>query len=116
MRRQASELAARLTNIDAVYSSDNERAEETAEIVAQRRRLTAVEDPWLREVDFGEREGLTTGEISERFRADLERWTARRAAELGASIDNCGSSSWSCVATRSSLPAGAAVPAPAASP
>ena len=80
-RRQASVLAEKLENIDAVYSSDSERARETAEIVAGRHGLTVTEDPRLREVNFGEWEGLTTDEISERFAEDLARWYASGLVE-----------------------------------
>jgi broad specificity phosphatase PhoE len=58
-RRQAAELAAQITNVDAIYSSDTERAHETAVIVAERHGLQVEADPRLREVNFGLWEGLT---------------------------------------------------------
>jgi broad specificity phosphatase PhoE len=66
-RRQALALAQRLPVVDAVYSSDTERAYETAQIVAEPRGLEVRTDARLREVNFGLWEGLTRGEIDERF-------------------------------------------------
>ena len=73
-RRQASELAARVTDIDAIYSSDTERAHETAVIVANRHGLHVEIDRRLREVNFGFWEGLTRAEINERFSGGFTRW------------------------------------------
>jgi Histidine phosphatase superfamily (branch 1) len=52
-RREASELAGRISNVDAVYSSDTERAFETALILAARVGLDVQTDARLREVNFG---------------------------------------------------------------
>jgi broad specificity phosphatase PhoE len=73
-RRQATELAAQVNDIHVVYSSDTERAYETAAIVAERHRLQVETDPRLREVDFGLWEGLTRAEINERFSGAFARW------------------------------------------
>ena len=73
-RRQATELAAQVNDIHVVYSSDTERAYETAAIVAERHRLQVETDPRLREVDFGLWEGLTRAEINERFSGGFARW------------------------------------------
>jgi len=61
----ADELAAE--PIVAVYSSDLERARETAAAIAARHALSVSTDPDLREKNFGSWEGLTDTEISERF-------------------------------------------------
>lgn len=68
-RTQSRELADRLAteNLDAVYASDLRRAIETAEIVAERKRLPVLVDPDLREGDMGSWSGLTATEIQERF-------------------------------------------------
>lgn len=68
-RRQAVELAEQLaaTPIDAVYSSDLRRAQETAEIVAAPHGVAVVPEPGLREIDVGSWSGLTRAEIEERF-------------------------------------------------
>ena len=73
-RRQAAELAAHVNDIDVVYSSDTERAYETATIVAERHGLQIETDPRLREVNFGLWEGLTRAEINERFSGAFSRW------------------------------------------
>lgn len=79
-RRQAAELAARVTDVDAAYSSDAERAYETALVVASRHGLQVEIDPRLREVDFGLWEGLTRAEIDERFRGGFSRWSSGESA------------------------------------
>jgi len=58
-------LAARLADdrIDRIYSSDLQRAMETARTIAQPHGLEVVADPRLREFAFGAWEGLTWGEI-----------------------------------------------------
>jgi probable phosphoglycerate mutase len=68
-QRQARELAEQLrsTPFDAVYSSDLQRAHETAIIVAKPHDVPVVADPGLREIDVGSWSGLTRAEIDERF-------------------------------------------------
>jgi broad specificity phosphatase PhoE len=75
-RRQAVELAERLdgTELDAIYSSDLQRARETAEIVARTKGLTVETTPDLREVDVGSWEGLSRAEAEERFPDGYGRW------------------------------------------
>jgi broad specificity phosphatase PhoE len=80
-RRQARELAARLSDIDAIYSSDTDRALETARVVAARLGLTVREDQRLRELNFGEWEGLTRHEINQRYAGAFSRWDACELAE-----------------------------------
>jgi broad specificity phosphatase PhoE len=77
-RRQARELAERLERggLRAIYSSDSERARQTAEIVGSRLGLAVKTDPRLREVSFGEWEGLTRRQIKQRHADDFARWEA----------------------------------------
>jgi phosphoserine phosphatase len=77
-RDQARALADRLatTELDAVYSSDLERARETAAIVAELHRLPVRELSDLREVDVGSWSGLTRAEAEELFPEAFLRWTA----------------------------------------
>jgi broad specificity phosphatase PhoE len=77
-RAQARDLAERLseTELDAVYSSDLERARETAEIVAQPRGLRVEVLPDLREVDVGSWAGLTRTEAELQFPEAFRRWIA----------------------------------------
>ena len=76
-REQARALADRLaaTELGAVYSSDLERARETAAIVAKPHELPVNELPDLREVDVGSWSGLTRAEAEERFPNAFRRWT-----------------------------------------
>ena len=68
-RAQARRLAEQLreTPFDAVYSSDLQRARETAELVAEPHGVPVITDPGLREIDIGSWSGLTRAEIDERF-------------------------------------------------
>jgi broad specificity phosphatase PhoE len=89
-RRQAERLAAELvgTNIGAIYSSDTIRSTETAEIVAERLGLDVRQDTRLREVNFGEWEGLTRQEINERYAGAFSEWDAcKLAAPTGGETD-----------------------------
>lgn len=77
-RGQARDLAERLGHepIAAVYASDLSRARETAEIVAAERGLPVTVDGRLREINFGQWEGLTTPEIEEQFPEAAAQWRA----------------------------------------
>ena len=92
-REQARSLGAALAGraIAAVYSSDLQRASETARIAAEPLGLPVRLEERLREVDVGEWSGLTTAEIEERFPGAVER---RRAGgngwELGESYEAMG--------------------------
>lgn len=75
-REQAVALAKRLgdTELDAVYSSDLQRARDTAEIVARSKGLRVETTPDLREVDVGSWSGLTRAEAEARFPDAYARW------------------------------------------
>ena len=77
-RLQAQALAEQLEGdgIAAVYSSDLERASETARIVAGRLGLEVTENPALREIDVGSWSGLTREEVRERYPEGFARWLA----------------------------------------
>jgi broad specificity phosphatase PhoE len=80
-RRQAAELAERVADLEiaSLWSSDLQRATETARCVGQRIGLTATLDPRLRESDRGEWEGRRFIDIA---REDPERYAAwMRAGE-----------------------------------
>ena len=63
--KQVERLRDRLANekIDAVYSSDLRRALVTAEVISSRHKTDIVVCPELREVNYGDIEGLTFQEI-----------------------------------------------------
>ncbi len=77
--RQADALADALANeaIDAVYSSDLERAHQTAQAVAGRQGMLVHTDPALRERCYGGFEGLLYAEIAQRFPREFAAWQAR---------------------------------------
>jgi broad specificity phosphatase PhoE len=76
--RQAERLQRRLAReeIDAVYSSDLRRALDTATIIGKCHHLSAVPCPELREISFGQCEGLTFDEMRERYPESESIWTA----------------------------------------
>ena len=66
----------RLVNIRAIYSSDLKRSFMGARIIARHHDAPLHILPELREMHFGEWEGLTMTEIRERFPIDLEKRNA----------------------------------------
>ncbi len=77
--RQAAALAAALEgeHLDAIISSDLQRAFQTAEAVAARRTLPVHTDPMLRERCYGGFEGLLYADIEQRFPKEFAAWQAR---------------------------------------
>jgi probable phosphoglycerate mutase len=75
-REQAHELAETLAGegIDAIYTSDLQRARETAEILAARFGSEVVALRELREIDVGDWQGLTWPEIEQRHPDGAARW------------------------------------------
>jgi broad specificity phosphatase PhoE len=80
-RAQAAALAERLDGfpLAAIYSSDLQRARETADAVGARRNLPVVTRTDLREVDVGSWSGLTRGEVELRFPRGMRAWLAGEA-------------------------------------
>lgn len=66
--------------IAAIYASDLQRAWKTAKTIhaamPDRDRVPLVAEPRLREMSFGDWEGLTYSEIRRRFPTELSRWEA----------------------------------------
>lgn len=62
--------------IEAVYSSDLKRALDTATVIVQHHRLPVMPCPELREIDFGQCEGLSFDEIKLRYPEVEMIWTA----------------------------------------
>jgi alpha-ribazole phosphatase len=75
---QARLLAMRLATepLQAVYSSDLKRAVDTARIIAEPHGLVMQTMPQLREINFGEWEGLTYQETKTYFGDISDRWHA----------------------------------------
>ena len=80
---QAEGLRDRLAveKINAVYSSNLERALVTAEIIASSHQLAVITCAELREVNFGQLEGLNFSEIS-RLYPELAKLWAERSTKL----------------------------------
>jgi len=78
-QRQAALLGRALAGeaIDAIVSSDLQRALQTAEAVAAPRALAIALDPLLRERSYGGFEGLLYSEIEARFPREFAAWQAR---------------------------------------
>ena len=74
--RQAERLSMRLATekIDTIYASDLLRASETAKIIAARHQLAVINCAELREIDFGELEGLTFIGVSQLYPEVAESW------------------------------------------
>ncbi len=82
-QEQAAALASRLahTQLDAVYSSDLTRAQDTASAIAAPHGLTVQIDPRLREKSFGAWEGLTASEIEAGWPDAWQRYHVLHALE-----------------------------------
>ncbi|MEU1370389.1 bifunctional RNase H/acid phosphatase [Streptomyces sp. NPDC005803] len=81
--RAADAFAARGT-VQEIVSSPLRRCRETAGAVAARLGLEVRIEEGLRETDFGAWEGLTFGDVRERYGADLDAWLASaKAAPTG---------------------------------
>jgi broad specificity phosphatase PhoE len=62
-------------SIDAIYASDLSRCLTTADAIGGVFRLSAIKVPELREIGFGEWEGLSWPEIESRDRDYARRWS-----------------------------------------
>ena len=78
-RWQAERVALALADegVDAVFSSDLQRARDTAEAIARTVSRPLQLDEQLRERHFGRLEGLTHGEIHAQWPDDARRWRDR---------------------------------------
>ena len=73
--RQVEKLRDRLAGekIEVVYTSDLKRALVTAEVITDGRELEVTTCPELREMNYGDAEGLTFAEISQHYPEVAER-------------------------------------------
>ncbi|WNM34796.1 bifunctional RNase H/acid phosphatase [Streptomyces sp. Li-HN-5-11] len=105
-REQAERVAAALARrgtIQAIVSSPLARTRETAGIVAARLGLEVTLDDGLRETDFGAWEGLTFGEVRERYPDDLNAWLADPEAEPTGGGESFAATATRIAATRDKL-------------
>ena len=74
-RRQAKLLAKSfpVKQLDAIYTSDLDRAKETAECVGEKFGVAVYPEKAFRELSFGDWEGLTYKEISSRWSKEAEK-------------------------------------------
>jgi len=77
-RAQVARLAVRLAGdeVAAMYCSTMSRALETAQILANPRGLTPIQDDALKEISHGRWEGLTRQEVEEQFPEEYAAWEA----------------------------------------
>ncbi|ELP64887.1 bifunctional RNase H/acid phosphatase [Streptomyces turgidiscabies] len=78
---RVAESLARRGTIEAIVASPLARTRQTAAAVATRLGLDVTVDDGLRETDFGAWEGLTFGEVRERYPDDMNAWLASPKAE-----------------------------------
>ncbi|WP_031075417.1 bifunctional RNase H/acid phosphatase [Streptomyces sp. NRRL WC-3742] len=88
--RAAEALAAR-GSVQAVVASPMLRTRQTAEIVAARLGLDVRYEDGLREVDFGDWEGLTFAEVQQRHPDDLTAWLGSTKARPTGSTESFAS-------------------------
>ena len=76
-REQAEKLAERLSKkeIDKIYTSDLKRAYNTGKEIAKRHDLEVEQIPDLKEISFGQWEGLTYKEIKEECEFSVDDWS-----------------------------------------
>lgn len=74
---QAQMLRERLSSedIDVIYASDLCRAMETARIIASAHKLQVIVSRELRELDFGELEGMPVEEVNQRYPQIARAWS-----------------------------------------
>lgn len=76
---QAYALQKRLagTKLEAIYSSDLSRAYKTAEIISQPHGLKVLISPGLKEINFGDWEGLCYPDLQLDYPQELQIWLER---------------------------------------
>ncbi|MFJ4790703.1 bifunctional RNase H/acid phosphatase [Streptomyces sp. NPDC088794] len=100
--RAGAALAKRGT-IQAVIASPLTRTRETAAIVASHLGLDVTIDEGLRETDFGAWEGLTFGEVRERYPDDMTAWLADPEAQPTGDGESFAATATRIAATRDRL-------------
>ncbi|MFC5219163.1 bifunctional RNase H/acid phosphatase [Streptomyces coerulescens] len=105
-REQAERVGAALARrgtVQAVVASPLARTRETAGIVAAHLGLDVTVDDGLRETDFGAWEGLTFGEVRERYADDLGAWLADPEARPTGDGESFAATATRIAATRDKL-------------
>ncbi|MFI6468308.1 bifunctional RNase H/acid phosphatase [Streptomyces sp. NPDC050528] len=102
--RAATALATRGT-IQHIIASPLTRTRETAAAVADRLGLPVTIEEGLRETDFGAWEGLTFGEVRDRYPEDLTTWLADPTAQPTGGGESFADTATRIAATRDKLTA-----------
>ncbi|WP_329351052.1 histidine phosphatase family protein [Streptomyces sp. NBC_01261] len=102
--RAATALASRGT-IQHIIASPLTRTRETAAAVAARLGLDVTIEDGLRETDFGAWEGLTFGEVRDRYPEDLTTWLADPTAQPTGGGESFADTATRIAATRDKLTA-----------
>jgi probable phosphoglycerate mutase len=100
--RAGAALAKRGT-IQAIIASPLTRTRETAAVVASHLGLDVTIDEGLRETDFGAWEGLTFGEVRERYPDDMTAWLADPEAQPTGGGESFAATATRIAATRDRL-------------
>jgi ribonuclease H / adenosylcobalamin/alpha-ribazole phosphatase len=105
-REQAERVAAALARrgtVQHILASPLARTRQTAGAVAARLGLEVTIEDGLTETDFGAWEGLTFGEVKERYPQDLDRWLADPEAEPTGGGESFAATATRIAATRDKL-------------
>jgi ribonuclease H / adenosylcobalamin/alpha-ribazole phosphatase len=100
---RVAEALARRGTVQAVVASPLTRTRETAAVVAARLGLDVTVEDGLRETDFGAWEGLTFGEVRERYPDDLNAWLADPGAHPTGGGESFAETATRIAATRDKL-------------
>ncbi|SNX58075.1 probable phosphoglycerate mutase [Streptomyces sp. TLI_55] len=101
--RLVGEALARRGTVQEILASPLARTRQTAAAVAERLGLDVTVEDGLRETDFGAWEGLTFGEVRERYPDDLNRWLADPDAEPTGGGESFAATATRIAATRDKL-------------
>ncbi|MFC8345059.1 bifunctional RNase H/acid phosphatase [Streptomyces sp. NPDC057280] len=101
--RLVGEALARRGTVQEILASPLARTRQTAAAVADRLGLDVTVEDGLRETDFGAWEGLTFGEVRERYPDDLNRWLSDPDAEPTGGGESFAATATRIAATRDKL-------------
>ncbi|MEU9168915.1 bifunctional RNase H/acid phosphatase [Streptomyces sp. NPDC048420] len=100
---RAAEALARRGTIQHILASPLTRTRQTAAAVAERLGIEVTVEDGLIETDFGAWEGLTFGEVRERYPDDLTKWLADPEAEPTGGGESFAATATRIAATRDRL-------------
>ncbi|MGW1617934.1 bifunctional RNase H/acid phosphatase [Streptomyces sp. NPDC002172] len=101
--RRAAVALARRGTIETILASPLTRTRQTAAAVAERLGLDVTIEEGIKETDFGAWEGLTFGEVRERYPDDLTAWLADPSAHPTGGGESFAETATRIAATRDKL-------------